>query len=81
MTDDATARAMTGDIVPARENGGKDDVTGVGQGIVVIAIAIGGIEIGMDGERETGKGALAETDITTDEVRIHIFCFLSYLVS
>lgn len=70
MLGDATARAMTGGIVLARGIGEIHDGKGVGRGTVVIVIATGETVTKMDGVREIGSGALAETDSTTNEVRV-----------
>lgn len=68
MVGDATARAITGDIVLARGIRGIDDGRGAGQGIAVIAI--GETVTEMDGVRKIKTGTPAETGIMKDEVRL-----------
>ena len=78
MVGDATVRAITGDIVLARGSGGTDDGREVGRGTAVIAI--GETVIEMDGAREIRNGALAETDIMTDEVWLFFPFFFSSFI-
>ena len=68
MVGDATARAITGDIVLARGIRGIDDGRGAGRGIAVIAI--GETVIETDGVRKIKTGTPAETGIMKDEVRL-----------